>query len=836
MKINKDIVLRIGEYTSALTFMTLLGDYNNVLTMLIAKYRGKIVFTGILIIIIFSFFHILRSGFLSAFKIKIYYKIDEYLLSIDISFLICLIVGHILSKSGIYITSFLIFSICVVNDIETMRLIYLFHFSTHADINNLDKELVKLFDVYNDNFILDKNIVVEEKAATYDLLNRDLIINELKDAMILEHGENAFTIGVEGEWGSGKTTLINLALDRIKNKDNEHVKIISDFDPWIFGSNESLLEGLYEEILKCIGVKYNSFKFRQDIKKLISIVANASKETWIDKLFDDHFGYSDLKRMKNELTKILIRENAVIVIVLDNLDRMDSENVLFLFKLIGTVFDLPHINYVLSYDDKRLDDIFSESLKINPKYKEKIISQIIRVPKPDQDKLHEVYTACISNILSKKSIVRIEDISDYIDFLSKKVSDLRNFIRIINSSINRAFFYYLVLNLNEFLILELIRFKNKRLYELIKRNANILISQDTLLSKDVFSTHLDQEDYRQKKHDLLILLKNNYPDEVDMIVYLFPDLQENNLRETKLDTISIRSAKYFYLYFSYGSNDFLLIYHKVNLFIQAINKSMSLEDIENAAKELEIFDVHESVQFEMVSEISSQMTMLDPKRNFNLLCFLWNHFYDFYDTTHLLRSARRIALDIIYDLIEQGNIDEVKRFIKLKEHAYDHFRIISNIKQKLDLSGNELVTKLWSQYYEKLRAKIIETPVNLYCDEFYNEGNIWGLLANDEIEGETLQKYVGEVYDPKYVYRVLGDVVGCNDNGNGNYSYGINERFFNILAINETIIDRSLQEYKPVNDSQKFVMNLYQGFKNGEKAKMGIYPVHLNKPFFIKDL
>ena len=321
-----------------------------------------------------------------------------------------------------------------------------------------------------------------------------------------------------------------------------------------------------------------------------------------------------------------------------------------------------------------------------------------------------------------------------------------------------------------------------------------------------------------------------------MIVYLFPDLQENNLRETKLDPISIRSAKYFYLYFSYGSNDFLLIYHKVNWFIQAINKSMSLEDIENAAKELEIFDVHESVQFEMVSEISSQMTMLDPKQNFNLLCFLWNHFYDFYDTTHLLRSARRIALDIIYDLIEQGNIDEVKRFIKLQEHAYDHFRIISNIKQKLDLSGNELVTKLWSQYYEKLRAKIIETPVNLYCDEFYNEGNIWGLLANDEIEGETLQKYVGEVYDPKYVYRVLGDVVGCNDNGNGNYNYGINERFFNILSINEAVIDRSLQEYKPVNDSQKFVMNLYQGFKNGEKAKMGIYPVHLNKPFFIKDL
>ena len=58
--------------------------------------------------------------------------------------------------------------------------------------------------------------------------------------------------------------------------------------------------------------------------------------------------------------------------MIDNIDRADADNVLFLFKLIGTVFDLPNIVYVLAYDPKRIEEIFSDTNKINPQYTEKI--------------------------------------------------------------------------------------------------------------------------------------------------------------------------------------------------------------------------------------------------------------------------------------------------------------------------------------------------------------------------------------------------------------------------------------------------------------------------------
>ena len=52
-----------------------------------------------------------------------------------------------------------------------------------------------------------------------------------------------------------------------------------------------------------------------------------------------------------------------IVLVIDNIDRAEADNILFLFKHIGAVFDLPNILYILSYDDKRIKAVFEDEKK-----------------------------------------------------------------------------------------------------------------------------------------------------------------------------------------------------------------------------------------------------------------------------------------------------------------------------------------------------------------------------------------------------------------------------------------------------------------------------------------
>ena len=521
----------------------------------------------------------------------------------------------------------------------------------------------------------------------------------------------------------------------------------------------------------------------------------------------------------------------------------------FLFDLRKTQFDNNYYCAAIKEEDRN-DGVFVAVWKeedSNGNLKGFFITEIqiktcyVRqsFPELDQDKINEIYTTCIANILSKKSIVKIEDISDYLDFLSKKVTDLRNFTRILNSNINRVFFHYNVLNINELLILELIRFRNKQLYELIRRNAEILVSLDSEKRNNIFSFHLDKEDYKNKKKELLNFIKENYYEDMDMVLCLFPDLRENNLhaKQAEVNTTSIRSAKYFDLYFSYGTNDFLLIYHKVNRFIQDVNNAKSIENIEAAGHDLKIFSAHKSIKFEIVNEIDNQIKNIERSQCLNLMVFFWNNIQDFIDFAgFLLLSPHQRAELIIAKLLDQLESRELDYFINAHLYSYEHIEAISEIKYwltKLDLPVNEKILNSWTNYYKNMCEDIIENNIDLYDNKYYSRSNIVGLKRYKKDYREMIQVYIRKIIKPKYVYRILGDCVGSSHGSTHNY--GIDQNLFNDMGISQETIDQYLSEYKPENESQEFILDLYQRFKKCEKTVMGFYPVERNELFYFKD-
>lgn len=59
----------------------------------------------------------------------------------------------------------------------------------------------------------------------------------------------SLTIGITGEWGSGKTSLLNL-IDNLLNKENNKKDIeIIRFNPWIYSSHNQLMEQFFDEIV-----------------------------------------------------------------------------------------------------------------------------------------------------------------------------------------------------------------------------------------------------------------------------------------------------------------------------------------------------------------------------------------------------------------------------------------------------------------------------------------------------------------------------------------------------------------------------------------------------------
>lgn len=101
--------------------------------------------------------------------------------------------------------------------------------------------------VIDDEVGYDIPFVIREKAVGYDLLNREYFVKELSDLIKTYISEERFVIGVEGSWGSGKTTFLNSLVDCI-DKDEQFI-IINDFEPWLSENKESLLNNLINTIL-----------------------------------------------------------------------------------------------------------------------------------------------------------------------------------------------------------------------------------------------------------------------------------------------------------------------------------------------------------------------------------------------------------------------------------------------------------------------------------------------------------------------------------------------------------------------------------------------------------
>ncbi|MFT8797797.1 P-loop NTPase fold protein, partial [Zymomonas mobilis] len=106
--------------------------------------------------------------------------------------------------------------------------------------------------------------VKDDKLGFKKLAERTVISlneNRIKDG---------FVIGIEGKWGSGKSSLVNLINNRLKR--NKKV-IIINFKPWLVDNRDALIDALFSEFVDALKNdfpnKIQFIKFSQYLKDFI---------------------------------------------------------------------------------------------------------------------------------------------------------------------------------------------------------------------------------------------------------------------------------------------------------------------------------------------------------------------------------------------------------------------------------------------------------------------------------------------------------------------------------------------------------------------------------------
>ena len=251
-----------------------------------------------------------------------------------------------------------------------------------------------------------------------DLLERGSFARILSDTLINLKYSDTFTVGLFGKWGTGKTSIVNMALQEIENSKSEKDVIVVRFEPWHFSDSSQLLSQFFVRLsnefkgksnknLQKIGKAIEKYSSALDLAKLIPVYGDIISSTVkvgaisIGKKLQKDSTESDVISQKNQVVELLKKQKSRILVVIDDIDRLSSEQIRLVFQLVASVAKFPNTAYLLVFDK----DVVVKSLEKvqegdGEDYLEKVIQMPIQIPEIHKENLHTVLFTRLDEILS----------------------------------------------------------------------------------------------------------------------------------------------------------------------------------------------------------------------------------------------------------------------------------------------------------------------------------------------------------------------------------------------------------------------------------------------------
>ncbi len=252
---------------------------------------------------------------------------------------------------------------------------------------------------------------------------------------------SSFTIGIFGEWGTGKTSMLRQIEAKLKD-DSSNSPLIVWFNPWQYSEDDNIVAALFLSVADAIGKQANSEK--NDAEKLLesagkvaSTLKNAAtafiargelsvsipffaeaklsgtpnspvsenRDKKIDPTNKLENAYSSLYfDVLSSISSLASDLQGKIVVLIDDLDRCDDHNIIKLFDGMKVFFDLPNFVFVVgaaraivraALRKKTASLDLTENSIDELSYLDKIIQFSYVIPPPDPDLLKKNLVAPI---------------------------------------------------------------------------------------------------------------------------------------------------------------------------------------------------------------------------------------------------------------------------------------------------------------------------------------------------------------------------------------------------------------------------------------------------------
>ena len=377
----------------------------------------------------------------------------------------------------------------------------------------------------------------------------------------------SIVIGIYGAWGEGKTTVLNFIDEELK----QHSNIVClRFNPWRFPDEEKLLSGFFTDLAEALGkpLLTKVEKAGELLTKYGTAPASILGRGDAAKALGQLFSSAELDELRNRVESILREERKRVVVLMDDIDRLDKTEIQAVFRLIKLTVDFQYTAYVLAFDDDMVASALQERYGASDSnagrnFLEKIVQVPLRLPSVSPLSLRTLCLNGIDQALRKAQIELSED--DVRSFIRHLVDGLE--IRLKTPRMAKRYGNILAfalpimkgeVNTVDFMLIEGIRVFYPVLYGVIKAHPEPFIG-DVFAGK--FATDQQKKTYMEVIETGLVGLNAGEREAaMALLVVLFPRLKgvfgnmtygaDWDVRWGNEQRIASRS--YFSRYFSYA--------------------------------------------------------------------------------------------------------------------------------------------------------------------------------------------------------------------------------------------------------------------------------------------
>lgn len=362
----------------------------------------------------------------------------------------------------------------------------------------------------------------EDMFELHGLVKR--IVKYIKQTDVSKH---SFSMGIVGNWGEGKSSLMNLIKKELKN---EKDYLIMDFRPRASKDVNHIQEDFLESLRRVLAPHHSGM--RRTIAQYADTinVATGTPELikWLLSLL--RIGVSkDVSASRKALEDAILDTEKSIIVFVDDLDRLTAKEILEVLKVIDRNGAFAGLYFLTAFDKKYVNDTLTKKLGAagTGNYSDKYFSVEVRLPAHPSYRLIDLLQELLNEAVSKGVLRNLteEDIKKSLQpnssIILKRLKTVRDVKRFVNQLIYSFVGVQDDVFFADYLLLELIKFSHPDEFTALHRYE--YIQPGTVLSGASQELWYLQDSLITKRENGVIIPPSNPPGSYDILTRLFPE-------------------------------------------------------------------------------------------------------------------------------------------------------------------------------------------------------------------------------------------------------------------------------------------------------------------------